>query len=206
MAASGLAAAALVLAVTSWRARRGRARPHGLPGRRRLRGPVSSRWSSRPTAARSPSPRVRHRDETISGSGSCRAGTRRQLEGTDGARNPFWSPDSRFIGFFTEERLSRIEVATGVSQTGGGGHHPGRRLEPRRRHRLRRLVEAQPRGRRWRQGLGRLARGRQAGENDLRYPSFLPDGKHVLFYSRNPKNRALAGLWVVSIDTEPAST
>jgi Tol biopolymer transport system component len=40
----------------------------------------------------------------------------RRLEGTDGAREPFWSPDSRFVGFFTEERLSKIEVATGVSQ------------------------------------------------------------------------------------------
>ena len=45
---------------------------------------------------------------------------------------------------------------------------------------------------------GKLARGvavedAKAGENALRYPSFLPDGTHALFYSRNAKDRALAG-------------
>ena len=41
----------------------------------------------------------------------------------------------------------------------------------------------------------------KAGENALRYPAFLPDGTHVLLYARNPKQRAQAGLWVMSIDT-----
>ena len=26
----------------------------------------------------------------------------RPVEGTDGAQSPFWSPDSRFIGFFSQ--------------------------------------------------------------------------------------------------------
>jgi len=38
----------------------------------------------------------------------------RMLAGTEGASYPFWSPDSRFIGFFAEGKLKKIE-ASGVS-------------------------------------------------------------------------------------------
>jgi Tol biopolymer transport system component len=31
------------------------------------------------------------------------------LPGTDGAINPFWSPDSRFIAFFADAKLRKIE-------------------------------------------------------------------------------------------------
>jgi serine/threonine protein kinase len=34
----------------------------------------------------------------------------RELDGTNGAKYPFWSPDSQFIGFFTETKLRRIKV------------------------------------------------------------------------------------------------
>jgi eukaryotic-like serine/threonine-protein kinase len=39
------------------------------------------------------------------------------LPGTDGAFYPFWSPDSRSIGFFTPGRLKRIEASGGPVQT-----------------------------------------------------------------------------------------
>src|SRR4030095_11441520 len=35
------------------------------------------------------------------------------LAGTEGAIYPFWSADSRFVGFFAEQRLKKIEVAGG---------------------------------------------------------------------------------------------
>jgi hypothetical protein len=38
------------------------------------------------------------------------------LPGTQGARGPFWSPDSRFIGFFVDGRLKKIEVTGGTVQ------------------------------------------------------------------------------------------
>ncbi len=38
----------------------------------------------------------------------------RPLAGTEGAAYPFWSPDSRFIGFFAHEKLKRIDAA-GIS-------------------------------------------------------------------------------------------
>ncbi len=41
----------------------------------------------------------------------------RPLAGTDGAQHPFWSPDSRFLGFFAAGQLMKIEVAGGPPQT-----------------------------------------------------------------------------------------
>jgi hypothetical protein len=41
----------------------------------------------------------------------------RPLPGTDGALDPFWSPDSRFIAFFAIGKLKKIEVAGGPAVT-----------------------------------------------------------------------------------------
>ena len=39
------------------------------------------------------------------------------LAGTDGAGNPFWSPDSRFIGFFADAKLKKIGHSGGPVET-----------------------------------------------------------------------------------------
>jgi eukaryotic-like serine/threonine-protein kinase len=39
------------------------------------------------------------------------------LAGTDGAADPFWSPESRFIAFFADSRLKKIERSGGPVQT-----------------------------------------------------------------------------------------
>ncbi len=41
----------------------------------------------------------------------------RPLPGTDRAYSPFWSPDSRFIAFFAEGKLRRVEATGGPVQT-----------------------------------------------------------------------------------------
>src|SRR5262249_681555 len=49
------------------------------------------------------------------------------LPGTDGAAFPFWSTDSRFVGFFADEKLKKIDTAGGPAvtladaKTGRGG-------------------------------------------------------------------------------------
>jgi eukaryotic-like serine/threonine-protein kinase len=43
--------------------------------------------------------------------------TEQALSGTEGASFPFWSPDSRFIGFFANERLKKIAVSGGPAVT-----------------------------------------------------------------------------------------
>jgi Tol biopolymer transport system component len=39
----------------------------------------------------------------------------RLLDGTEGAQRPFWSPDSRSIGFFADGKLKRIDAAGGAA-------------------------------------------------------------------------------------------
>ena len=50
--------------------------------------------------------------------------TARALTGTDGAVAPFWSPDSRSIGFFAQGQLKRTDASGGAPQilasVGGG--------------------------------------------------------------------------------------
>jgi Tol biopolymer transport system component len=41
----------------------------------------------------------------------------RLLPGTEGAEFPFWSPDSRWVGFFADGRLKKIPVSGGPPQT-----------------------------------------------------------------------------------------
>src|SRR5262245_22588435 len=43
--------------------------------------------------------------------------TAQSLAGADGAAYPFWSPDSRFIGFFAEGKLKKIAASGGPAQT-----------------------------------------------------------------------------------------
>ncbi|HEY6147167.1 MAG TPA: protein kinase, partial [Thermoanaerobaculia bacterium] len=38
------------------------------------------------------------------------------LEGTEGTTRPFWSPDGRFIGFFADGKLKKIDVGGGPAQ------------------------------------------------------------------------------------------
>ena len=46
---------------------------------------------------------------------SLRSDSARPLEGTDAARLPFWSPDSRSVGFFADGKLRRIDIDGGSS-------------------------------------------------------------------------------------------
>ena len=39
----------------------------------------------------------------------------RQIRGTDGARNPFWSPDSQSIGFFAGNQLKTVKASGGAA-------------------------------------------------------------------------------------------
>ncbi|HEY6050449.1 MAG TPA: protein kinase, partial [Thermoanaerobaculia bacterium] len=41
----------------------------------------------------------------------------RQLEGTEGGSSPFWSPDSRSLGFFADRKLKRLAISGGAPQT-----------------------------------------------------------------------------------------
>jgi serine/threonine protein kinase len=122
------------------------------------------------------------------------------LPGTDGASSPFWSPDSRFIGFFGDGKLKKIDVSGGSPQTlcdaphnrGGTWNRDGVIVfAPRTRSALYRVTaaggEAAP-----------LTTLEQASEYSHRWPQFLPDGRHYLYLSRQEKS----GIYLGSLDSK----
>jgi serine/threonine protein kinase/Tol biopolymer transport system component len=127
--------------------------------------------------------------------------TPQPLSGTDEAALPFWSPDSRFIGFFADGKLKKIEVTGGTVQTlcgsivprGGTWNADGTILfSPSPNDPIYRVSAA---------GgtptvVTKLDPSRQ--ESSHRWPYFLPDGRHFL-YSVNggPQSQ---GLYVTSLD------
>ncbi len=61
--------------------------------------------------------------------------TAQPLAGTEGATFPFWSPDSRSVGFFAEGALKRLDLGGGAPQTLAPADNGSRRdVERGRRH------------------------------------------------------------------------
>jgi Tol biopolymer transport system component len=109
--------------------------------------------------------------------------TARPLPGTEGAAFPFWSPDSRVIGFFAATKVKKIAAEGGPAQSLAD-------------------IASTPRGGTWSQ-LGVILIGisgkpivrmssdggpltevtSDAQNSGPQWPSFLPDGHHFLFYS-----------------------
>ncbi len=118
------------------------------------------------------------------------------LAGTDNALHPFWSPDSRFIGFFAREKLKKVEVIGGppitlcnVERGLGGAWNRDDVI----------IFAAYTTG-----GLSRVsASGGEPSpvttldssrqEISHRFTQFLPDGRHFLYFARSaqPENSAI---------------
>ncbi|HKQ77547.1 MAG TPA: protein kinase [Blastocatellia bacterium] len=129
-------------------------------------------------------------------------GEAKPLAGYEGATYPFWSPDSRFIGFFESEKLKKIEVTGGLPITicdvhnGMGGSWSRAGV----------IIFGALDG-------GNLSRVSATGgtpatvlRNDLkrremvlRFPSFLPDGHHFL-YSVGSNDKEARGVYLGSLD------
>jgi Tol biopolymer transport system component len=138
----------------------------------------------------------------------------RYLEGTEGAGQPFWSPDSRNIAFWSEGKLRRIDVSDGtlqeiadapLIQTGtwnaagmilfnrsdAAGRAPLGSFEMRNR-----LYLASASG-----------GARPLPSASVRaWPSFLPDGGHYLYLTRTDQGNHDRGgmLYVGSLDSTDA--
>ena len=110
------------------------------------------------------------------------------LAGTDGAQYPFWSPDSRFIGFGADQKLKKIDAAGGPPTVlcpttdfpKGGAWSPKGVIvfAPSAGGPLSAVSES---GGEVKQ-LTKLDAKR--GDNSHRLPFFLPDGTHFLFLAR----------------------
>jgi eukaryotic-like serine/threonine-protein kinase len=130
--------------------------------------------------------------------------TAQPLTATDNASFPFWSPDSRFIGYSTPGKFMKIAASGGPPQTlcafsattivgrGGAWNRNGVIVFNNGPGPLFRVSSAggQP------SPLGKLA----DGQNSLQFPSFLPDGDHVLYHASGSTSK-VNGLHVMSLKT-----
>ena len=134
--------------------------------------------------------------------------TAQPLPNTEDAAYPFWSPDSRFIAYFVPQKLLKIAASGGPPQT---LCNTG--------------VDFAVRGGTWSQDgtivfntgpAGILSRVSSAGGQPSEFmrpaqgltgyvfPSFLPDGRHFLFYAAATSGQ-VAGVYVGSLDTAAES-
>ena len=110
------------------------------------------------------------------------------LGGTDGAQYPFWSPDSRFLGFGADQKLKKIEASGGPPTVlcattdfpKGGAWSPKGVIvfAPASGGPLHVVSETGGESK----PITKLDAKR--GDNSHRLPSFLPDGTHFLFLAR----------------------
>jgi Tol biopolymer transport system component len=128
------------------------------------------------------------------------------LEGTQGASYPFWSPDSRSIGFFADGKLKRIDLPGGQIQLlcdasngrGGTWNRDG-------------VILFAP------NSLGGLSRiSAQGGPSSIitspdsarsetshRWPVFLPDGNHFLYLGVNFSGRSeMNAVFLAALDSK----
>jgi serine/threonine protein kinase len=134
----------------------------------------------------------------------------RQLAESTGSAYPFWSPDGQWVGFFSNGKLSKVEARGGpiillcdaANGRGGAWNDDG-------------VIVFQ---RDWSEGLMTVAAGGgspvplttlDVDRYDIahRWPTFLPDGGHFLFYivsTTNPKTSEHSGIYLGSLDkSEP---
>jgi serine/threonine protein kinase len=130
--------------------------------------------------------------------------TLQELPDTVGATFLFWSPDSRFIGFFAQRKLKKIAVTGGAAQTlcdapdgrGGSWSKDGVILfAPTFGGALYRVSETG--------GEVKLVTPHDASgehEESCRWPYFLPDGRHFLYLIRSARPET-AGIYEGSLDS-----
>jgi Tol biopolymer transport system component len=125
------------------------------------------------------------------------------LDGTEGASNPFWSADSRFLGFFANRKLNKIEASGGPPQSladaplgrGGSWNREGVILfVPNSRAVVHRVSasggEVSP--------VTKLDAA--ASEVSHRWPVFLPDARHFLYLAQAGGGGDENAIYAASLD------
>ena len=126
------------------------------------------------------------------------------LPGTEGAIFPFWSPDSRSLGFFADSKLKTIDLEGGSAQVvcdvplgRGGAWGPGGVI----------LFSPAPSAPLMRVSASGgtpvpITKVDTALHTSHRWPFFLPDGKHFLYIAlhHDPSKAANDTLYYASLD------
>jgi serine/threonine protein kinase len=129
----------------------------------------------------------------------------REIESSDAAAYPFWSPDSRYIGYFSEGKIKKVLATGGPSITIGEAENPkggawktdGVILyAPAHNSGIFRITDegGEP------VPVTELNESRE--ENSHRHPRFLPDGQHFMYFTRvGAMGTAVegSGIWIGSL-------
>ena len=125
----------------------------------------------------------------------------RKLDGTEGASFPFWSPDNKFLGFFAEGHLKKVAASGGpvtiladTPNPRGGTWNQENVIvyEPDYRDSLWRVSSSGA-------GAVRLTKFEGGKHTTHRWPWFLPDGKHFLFFGTNHSGNSEQGIYFASL-------
>jgi len=127
--------------------------------------------------------------------------TAKKLEGTEGAAFPFWSADGKFLGFFADGHLKKIAAAGGpvtiladTPNPRGGSWNQDNVI----------IYEPDYRDSIWKISAAggtpeRLTRFETGKHTTHRWPRFLPDGKHFLFFATNHSGGSEQGIYLGSL-------
>jgi Tol biopolymer transport system component len=125
----------------------------------------------------------------------------KKIEGTEGASFPFWSADGKFLGFFADSHLKKVPASGGpvtiLAETPnprGGTWNQDNVI----------VYEPDYRDTLWRISAAggppvRLTKFENDKHTTHRWPQFLPDGKHFLFFATNHAGDSEHGIYYGSL-------
>jgi serine/threonine protein kinase len=135
----------------------------------------------------------------------------RPFPGTEGAGYPFWSPDGKSIGFFADGKLKRVDAAGGpplalcdapVGKGGTWNQDDVILFAPSFNGPIHRVPAAGG------ESVAVTEVDSKGGQNSHRFPHFLPDGRHYLYFARAAVATGGDGtgsaVYLASLDGEPA--
>jgi Tol biopolymer transport system component len=125
------------------------------------------------------------------------------LSGTDGATYPFWSADSRHVGFFAVGKLNKIDASGGPPQVlcdaphGRGGAWGSNGTIIFAADTTSGLARVDDTG-----GTRVPLTTLETKESSHRWPNFLPDGNHFLYFAHGSAGIADSGIYLAALDSK----
>ena len=205
------AAVAILLALLLWSNLRERNTGPTLPLRSFLPSPASANFDftgdfSGPPTIRSDGTAIAfsaraEKERSMLWVQSLNDGASRKLDGTEGAAFPFWSYDGKFLAFFADGRLKKVPAGGGpvaviadAPNARGGSWNQDNAI----------IFEPDYRESLWQVSASggvptRLTKFETGKHTTHRWPVFLPDGKHFLFFATSHSGDTDQGIYFGSL-------